>query len=42
MSREWLALLISRMDAVATVYRLAISPHRRAPVARGVPPQGPL
>ena len=44
-SREWLALLIRRMDAVASVYRLAasLSPRDRfSPVARGVPPQGPL
>ena len=37
-SKEWLTLLIRRMDAVASVYRLtaSISPrHRRAQVPRG-------
>ena len=45
MSREWLTLLMRRMDGVASVYRLAasMSPrHRRAPLPRGVPPQGAL
>ena len=45
MSREWLTLLIRRMDAVAAVYRLAsfdVAQHRRTQVLRGVPPQGPL
>ena len=45
LSREWLAPLIRRMDAVAAVYRLAalMSPGTPLPsVARGVPPQGPL
>ena len=32
-SREWLTLLIRRMDAVAAVYRLAASRDRFAPVA---------
>ena len=45
MSREWLTLLIRRMDVVASVYRLAasLSPcigGLRSP--RGVPPQGAL
>ena len=45
MSREWLTLLIRRMDAVASVYRLAatLSPGTNGlPNGRGVPPQRPL
>ena len=42
MSREWLTLLIRRMDAVASVYRLTVPRHPIPPFARGVPPQGPL
>ena len=46
MSREWLALLTRRMDAVASrlpTRRLDCLPGPApASVARGVPPQGPL
>ena len=44
-SREWLTLLVRRMDAVGAVYRLAssLSPGIDGPlVAGGVPPQGAL
>ena len=44
-SREWLTLLIRRMDAVAAVYRLAasLSPGIRSLRSHvEVPPQGPL
>ena len=44
-SREWLALLVRRMDAMAAIYRprrLTLPRDRLAPVSRGVPPQGPL
>ena len=43
-SREWLTLLIRRMDGVAVVYCLAasLSPGIDGPVASRVPPQGPL
>ena len=43
-SREWHALLIRRMDAVASIYRLAAMLSRgkgRSTCGRGVPPQGP-
>ena len=44
-SKEWLGLLIGRMDAVAAIYRLAatMSPGlQRARRSRAVPPQGRL
>ena len=44
-SSERLTLLIRRMDAVASIYRLAAAlppRHRWAPVPRRVPPQGSL
>ena len=44
-SREWLTLLIRRMDAVGRRLpsrRLTLPRHRRATFARGVPPEGAL